>query len=94
MAELEQQGGRIVVVIASSLNSSQEFAAYKRYQWLDYRQQDPERLVAMARDMKGGQGSNSFSTRITPQSFQRLVLPQGVLLFVIIQLIFFNVSVT
>jgi len=91
--ELEQQGGKIVVVLASRLSSSQRYADYYRYQWVDYRQQDPERLVAMARDMKGGQGINSFSTRIIPRDFLRMVLPQRVFLFAIIQLIFLNVTI-
>jgi hypothetical protein len=82
-----------VVVVASSLANWERLDAYGDYQWVDYRRQDPERLIAMAHDLDAGEKSNSFNTRIVPQSFERLVVPGRVFLFTLVQLFFYSASI-
>jgi hypothetical protein len=90
---LKSKGGKIVVVVASSLTDWERAKAYSDYQWVDYRKQDPERLIAMARDLKAGKESNSFNIRIVPQSFERLVVPARVFLFTLVQLFFYSATI-
>jgi hypothetical protein len=91
--QLKAKGGKIVVVVANSILDWERVKAYSDYQWVDYRGQDPERLIAMVHDLKAGEAGNSFSTRIVPQSFERLVVPARVLLFALVQLFFYSVAI-
>jgi hypothetical protein len=91
--ELKTKGGKIVVVLASSLADWERVKEYSDYQWVDYRRQDPERLIAMARDLEAGKQSNSFNTRIVPESFERPVIPRRVFLFTLVQLLFYSVAI-
>lgn len=91
--KLESEGGKIIVIVASSFPPSPIITDYQRYQWLDYRRQDPERLVAMALDIRRGHEINSFSTHIVPQDFQRVLVPRRVFLFTAVSLVFYNLTI-
>jgi hypothetical protein len=93
IADLQARGGKVIVVLASSLTDWERVKEYGDYQWVDYRRQEPERLIAMARDLEAGRESNRFYTRIVPQSFERLVIPARVFLFLLVQLLLFNISI-
>ncbi len=83
----------VIVVVGSSLSDTSRFADWQRYQWVDYRRQEPEVLVAMARDLSKRQGTNSFATRILPRDFQQTILPFRVSFYLLIQLFALNLSV-
>lgn len=87
--------GRWIVLVASQLESSDWFERLESFQWVDYRRQDSEQLQNMIDDLKRTDYdivSHAFSTRTVPQSFQKLLTPRRVQLYIFLQLFGLNAS--
>ncbi len=73
---------KLICIAASALDDWARYKPLARFQWVDYRRQQSERLAAMALDILhiGGDGVGySFSTHQTPQGFEKLLMPGKVL---------------
>ena len=86
----------LIFVVASALDNWDRFQPFARFQWVDYRYQQYERLEAMARDLlvgDSGEITHSFNTRLVPQNFNLLLLPRRIVYYVILQLFSFNLFI-
>lgn len=84
------KSGRWIVLVVSNLEEQVWFEDLQDFQWVDFRKQDRQQLEIMVDELRETQYdivSHSFSTRVTPQSFTKLVLPRAVQIFVILQIL-------
>jgi hypothetical protein len=86
----------VVVVVASNLDSPEAYQSLSHFQWVDYRRQQRERLESMARDLLiagPDRVTHSFSTRLAPQNFRKILLPRKTAFYIGTQFFFFNLGV-
>lgn len=89
------QEGRWIVLVMSNLEQQAWFKDLEAFQWVDFRKQDREQLTLMVDELSKTDYdiiSHSFSTRTTPQSFTKVVLPRSVQLYVVLQIVVLNTA--
>jgi hypothetical protein len=79
MLKAAEAEDRVICVAASALDDWQRFKPLSRFQFVDYRRQQRARLRAMAFDILNiGDDRIGFSTHVTPQGFDKAILPARV----------------
>jgi len=90
-----EQEGRWIVLVVSNLEQRDWFEQLQDFQWVDFRKQDQQQLELMVDELRDTQFdivSHSFSTRTTPQSFSKMILPRSVQLYVLLQILTLNIG--